>query len=648
MLRTILIVFAFCFHLQALAQNSCSTPFQLDSIFQWYSQPNSFDFSNSEQSGIAKATCWSNVKKEFWFEMNPMYSDLAFSVNGKNTGFGTVESVSIAIYESTGCTDLVEIQCSNILFRGYATMVVSGLDPIKKYLIRVSSLEGTFGVFVDNYVSGNYPGQDITSALRLEDFFPKTFLEITGAGYDNRETEGTCGAYFNDALESNSSWFTWIADGDGTLAFDIEPLLISDDLDFVVYELPNYSIHDIKGDNAIRCMASGGGECVGPTGLNFTSTDLQELLDCFQGDDNYLRYLDLEDGKQYGLIVNNYLNTGNSSFKISFSGSAKFKKEYPFKVNLAGSLCVNQEMIATVEPDSNVQTYIWDMGENASPRLFEGVGPHSFNVSAAGFHELRIEGYVKTKGWEVNNLNYFVNIPVPIDSINVENVSCFQGSDGSIEIESSELENLTISWSNGVNGPVNNNLPVGIYTAAIIDKLSPYCYRETTLTINSSSSELNLIIDTVIYDTTNQQYVLKLEANGGEKPYQFGLWLENSQSFVNISDTINLTESGVYHPAVKDAFGCLVIEELEIGNELGVFERPKSSLQVYPNPVQNLFHVSFSGRGDVLVYDIMGIPVYRKSNVFGKVSISSKAWKPGVYFVRLEQRWSSSTIKIVK
>ena len=127
------------------------------------------------------------------------------------------------------------------------------------------------------------------------------------------------------AVEYNSTWFKFTCVKKGKLAFTIDPITATDDLDFVVFALKN---SDCQNKTAIRCMAAGDNSvpspCMGSTGLNFSSTDVSESSGCSADKDNFLKALDMEVGETYALFVNNFTSQGN--FVITFTGDAGIGK----------------------------------------------------------------------------------------------------------------------------------------------------------------------------------------------------------------------------------------------------------------------------------------------------------------------------------
>src|SRR5690606_2406694 len=61
------------------------------------------------------------------------------------------------------------------------------------------------------------------------------------------------------------------------------------------------------------------------TGMNLTSTDIDELSGCGRGgQDGYVKAIDMQAGHTYALLVDNFSN-GNNGFKIDFGGTGEFE-----------------------------------------------------------------------------------------------------------------------------------------------------------------------------------------------------------------------------------------------------------------------------------------------------------------------------------
>lgn len=167
-----------------------------------------------------------------------------------------------------------------------------------------------------------------TSNIILNNFDPIKFDFVQGAGLNpNEANDATC--FLNSGgiqVESNSLWLKWTCKKAGTLTFVITPDNLQDDIDFVLYETK--AINNCDGKNIIRCMAAGetAGGCalLGATGLKIGEIDVSESSGCDGTKNNFLKPLDMEVGKTYALMVNNFTSS-KKGFSISFGGDGEFQ-----------------------------------------------------------------------------------------------------------------------------------------------------------------------------------------------------------------------------------------------------------------------------------------------------------------------------------
>lgn len=130
--------------------------------------------------------------------------------------------------------------------------------------------------------------------------------------------------------ETNSLWMKLTARRAGVLDFVIVPDNDKDDIDFVLYEAKEQSCNSKL---PIRVMTSGitygklrsSSTCLGQTGLQYFSSDMEEKDGCNSIDDNFLKPVQLEEDQSYYLLVNNY--DSNSGFTILFNGDGILELE---------------------------------------------------------------------------------------------------------------------------------------------------------------------------------------------------------------------------------------------------------------------------------------------------------------------------------
>ncbi|MEO8795063.1 MAG: PKD domain-containing protein, partial [Daejeonella sp.] len=268
------------------------------------------------------------------------------------------------------------------------TLYKGGLIIGKTYLIRVSgSNSGTFKLCINNYNPIVKPGQDCSSASTLCSKESFTQTDVSGAGLNNNEAAGTCLELPGLATEQNSAWYKWTAADNGTLTFVITPTA-NDDIDWVLFDLgPSGSCDGANPSNAIRCNAARGVDCSGPgqlrfnkTGLDLTSVDLSENGGCQEGQDGFVRYVDMIAGHVYGLLVNNF-DRGNNGFTLEFGGTGEFlgpTAEINFTRDKPCTVDQNYTFTASA---ANYETLRWTFGDGASIDSADTLGP--FNVSYA-------------------------------------------------------------------------------------------------------------------------------------------------------------------------------------------------------------------------------------------------------------------------
>lgn len=128
-----------------------------------------------------------------------------------------------------------------------------------------------------------------------------------------------------------------------------------------------------------------------------------------------------------------------------------------------------------------------------------------------------------------------------------------------------------------------------------------------------------------------------------------GLWETYLWSNGETTQTIEVSDYGVYSVTITDANGCQNSDEVEL---LGLTSNPlvdlESQVYVYPNPGRGVFTVSadFVFKGNILltVYTELGIQVisFRKENLPCQIDLSG--YPKGIYFLQI----TSSNMSVVK
>ncbi|MBI5914900.1 MAG: OmpA family protein [Bacteroidetes bacterium] len=382
----------------APANDHCSKAFVLKDVTGWCSSPRQFTNYAATPSGANNPICFpgfvTDADNDVWFKFTAVATVANISVIGaiKNNPGGTLQSPQFALYRGE-CSALREVACIsdghgyNIVETFVGNLVVG-----ETYYLRVdgrNNKSGTFQLCVNNFNPVPSPSSDCPTAVVLCDKSGFTVPSMMSAGRNRAELpKGIC-----VPEESQSAWYKWTCEESGTLTFTLSPIKPSDDLDFVLFLLPN-GVTDCAMKIPIRCMAAGEDvgapfsawqKCSGATGLGPASTDIVENPGCGENKDNFLAPLRMEAGKSYALMVNNYQNTGNG-FSVEFGGTGTFVG--PVAHFTVSKLKIEKSQKLTIKNASTfpggIKKWEWNFGVGATPQRATGAGPHTVSYGSAG------------------------------------------------------------------------------------------------------------------------------------------------------------------------------------------------------------------------------------------------------------------------
>ncbi|WP_169303287.1 PKD domain-containing protein [Pedobacter cryophilus] len=383
---------------QVPRNDDCAGAIKLGTVRGFCSAEAAYSNVRATPSGFDKALEWPAIGNDVWFSFVATAYDVNINVKAGGTAAGTLLNPLIAIYSGDCTTILQEIGQSypgntqSAYYKGALTVGVT-------YFIRVSATNnatGTFQLCVDNFFPAIQPGQDCATASLLCSKDRVSPINVTGAGLNNREAAGTCIDINSNggSIEANTAWYKWIAANNGTLTFTITPTNNNDDIDWVLYDLgPSGNCSAVTAANAIRCAAGSGVTCSPKyylTGLDANSTDTQETGGCVPGQDGFVRFIDMQQGRTYALLINNF-SSGNNGFTLEFGGTGEFLGPKPtFKTT--NTFCDN--VFTTTYQADDVQagyTYNWDFGLGGNIRKSTSPGPVSVNYNNPGERTVTLE-----------------------------------------------------------------------------------------------------------------------------------------------------------------------------------------------------------------------------------------------------------------
>jgi len=558
------------------ANNECEGAIPIGNPNDYCSNVGQFTNVGATTSTYGKAPCFADANgKDVWFVFTAVGSDATITVRGNRAQGGTLARPEMALY-TNGCGGTIsELRCeSDSQNDGILELYRGGLTIGASYLIRVqgrSAATGTFQLCINNYNPPVEPGSDCSSASILCDMSSFAIQKVTGIGSNADEADNTCLDQDNNGVdigpsESSSTWFVWTAATSGTLTFVITPLNKTDDIDFALFELPN-GVTNCGGKRLLRCVATA---CQGPTGLNLTSNQTSEDINCNAGEDGFVKFIDMEAGKSYGLLINNFSNTGNG-FKMDFDGTGSFQgPQADFTVSDSNlTACVGQAISftdATTFALGTIQKWEWKFGVGASIAEANTRGVHTVSYKTPGLKSIVLT-VTSDKGC-VTTIVKTIQVECCPDHFTTSgvanNITCPGADDGAINVTvSSAYPPYTFAWDSTRTSEDLTNLAAGTYTVTITDQAT--C--DTTLTFDITGPP-PVAFDTTITKPTcggGMDGSITLTVTGGTPPYRFN-WQNTGFNSNNILSNIS---RGDYTVVVRDSNNCdttliIALKELEL------------------------------------------------------------------------------------
>lgn len=478
--------FLFCLLLvgtQALfAQgDNCSDPFIIADPTDFCSSIAAGDNTFATPSNVPLPSCFFNATgQDLWLAFTATTTDVVVTINGNSFGLpgGTMAQPYVALYTGD-CAAPTELDCnSDITFSNIVELNYSGLTPGVVYYLRVDSeLAGSFQFCVKSFNGSGIVEGDCPDAVPVCD--KSTFIvpSVSGPGDDPTElSDAYC--FQGISAETNSTWYVWTAENSETLEFTLTPNNPADDLDFVVYELPN-GPGDCSQKIVRRCMAAGdfsaNSPCMGPTGLQQGAVDLDQPPGCALGADNWLQPLNQVAGKTYALVVNNFTSSGNG-FQIEWFGNAEFKgPDVDFTDDSpTDTICLNSPVvftdISTFGAGDNIENWHWNFGVDGSMDTTNLQGPHTIKYSSVGVKTVTMT--IQTAlGCEVTiSRNFVVQECCPMTaSVNLAS-ACTGNQGNNITLNIQNASGFVhYEWSNGQTDAVGTGFGPGMHTVNVTD-----------------------------------------------------------------------------------------------------------------------------------------------------------------------------------
>jgi len=236
-------------------------------------------------------------------------------------------------------------------------------------------------------------------------------------------------------------------------------------------------------------------------------------------------------------------------------------------------------------------------------------------------------------------LNFEINEPSEVIlSYSSENVSCFEGANGTINLQATGgYENYSF-WINGTqSSPSVVGLYAGSYTVSVSD--SAQCYSTSSNLVITQPNTITLIMNSTPeidgFDGTASVII-----QGGTAPYSI-LWNDpNSQSD---SLAVYLNE-GWYTATITDANGCLDSDSVYVGM-LGLSDQAANTFSVFPNPAKDVITINGITGKEIKVFDTNGKLI--KKLPFSH-TLSTAELTSGIYYLEINLEKSVARLKFYK
>ena len=540
------------------SNDDCANPILISDVTAFCSASGAFSNNGASPSAYSAPLCFGpSVFSDVWFSFVAEATDVNITVRGATTpsSGGTLNDPQIVLYGGNCGGTLDQLECQSSA--GNSNVVEAyqgGLFVGSTYYIRIQGANGqtgTFQICINNYNPPVDPQSDCPEAAILCDKSPFVVQNVSGAGSDISELNGA-ECFFNGQgtnFETNSTWFVWTCATPGMLTFALTPNNGPDDLDFVLYRLPN-GIGNCQNKLIERCMASGqssninSAACLGATGLRDGETDISEDAGCSDpGDNAWLAPLNMEAGVTYALCVNNFSTYGNG-FSVEFGGTGTFLGPEAKFQTIPNAVCIGVP-VQIVDQSSfslgAITDYQWSFGANSEPPTASGKGPHEVVFNTAGIRSVVLT-LTTELGCKVTDIQTLTVYPdVTVDTI-IAVPDCNGGTNGAVEISNitSGTPPYLFSWNSGPFTSDNSLTGLGEGTYNLLIRDANNCETELDIDV----LELRLEVDPTVTPplcTGDANGLIALEVTNGTGPYQFD-W---GNGFSSNSSQAGLT-AGVY------------------------------------------------------------------------------------------------------
>jgi len=276
-------------------------------------------------------------------------------------------------------------------------------------------------------------------------------------------------------------------------------------------------------------------------------------------------------------------------------------------------------------------TYLWSNGEIT--KKIKNLSPGTYKVVATDSNGCSIEKEVEVKKHDAVILGL---------NVEINNVSCFGESDGSIEIKdvANAVLPITINWNNGSDTKKIDGLKAGVYEVEITDVENNTVTKEFVI---SQPDEILISLVSSKNIENGEPGSIEISTNDvGNYTYS---WTGPNGFIANSENLENLTNSGCYNLIVTEIVtGCMKEDTFCIETITGTKDISSNNIKLYPNPANDMLMIDFSNQeareANISIFNLEGKEILKRLKTTKQkvVIVDVKFIMEGIYFVKIFQK----------
>ena len=446
-MKNFLLLFSIFIVNLAFAQgDDCSNAVQLTNLANYCSTNGTYSNATATVGAFGVPTCWyptgsSAPKTDVWFKFIAIGSDVLFTVNGKNNSTNAaLENPNIALYEGDCSGTIIELKCEtnykDYIYSNNVTLYKGGLKLGNTYLVRISTSQadiGKFDICVNNFTPVPNPDDpnDCNRATIICNKDATSVGKLNAAGNDATEVDNLGCFATASAGESNSTWLHFTCKTPGSLKFEINGAVPTDDIDWILMEIPgirncatktvlscNLSNCDINRQNSStttpRKTGIRDGEDAATLNGTYATPD-SELGGCgynsttgLTGKQNgFNQTVQIQEGHHYALFLNNF--EGSSGYTVTWGGTSTFVgPESKITVD-KNTICVGESVTVNGTSSEAFTSFKWDLPSEAMPQTQTSIDNFTQTFNSTGTFPIILTTYDDNGCLNVKNTLITVN-----------------------------------------------------------------------------------------------------------------------------------------------------------------------------------------------------------------------------------------------